>query len=94
MSGGVEFLQKRSWPEITVDILEVTLHPANKMKIMYGSNLNFDRFNKYFYGLLEKGFIEEINDSAERGYYKITQRGKTLLDVIRKAQDLLNSQDY
>ena len=70
------------------------MHPANKMKIMYRSNLNFDRFNKYFYDLLKKGFIKETSDSTGRENYKITQRGKTLLDVIRKAQDLLNSEDY
>ena len=89
-----DIVQRRSWPEITVEILEVTLHPSNKMKIMYRSNLNFERFNKYFYDLLKKGFIEQINCASGKEQYKITERGKTLCDVLRKAQDLLYSNDY
>jgi hypothetical protein len=50
---------RHSWPGITTDILEVTLTPSNKMRVMYKANLNFERFNRYFYDLLRKGFIEE-----------------------------------
>jgi predicted transcriptional regulator len=86
-------VQKRSWTEITVDILEVTLSASNKMRIMYRSNLNFERFNKYFYDLLRKGFIEEMNDSNGRPVYKTTERGRTLLEVLKKAQDLASSEE-
>ena len=87
-------MNKRGWPEITTDILEVTLRPANKMKIMYKSNLNFKRFNRYFHDLLKKGFIEMVNGSDGRDKFKITKRGKTLLDVLRKAEALLLSEEY
>jgi len=66
----------------------VTLVPSNKMRIMYKSNLNFDRFNKYFYDLLRKGFIEEMNDSNGRQLYKATERGRAFLEVLKKAQEL------
>lgn len=36
-------VRRRSCPDITVDILEATLTPTNKMRIMYKSNLNFPR---------------------------------------------------
>jgi predicted transcriptional regulator len=84
-------VNRRSWPEITIEILEVTLHPANKMKVMYQSNLNFERFNRYFYDLLKKGFIEEVDNNEGRDKYKITKKGRTLLDVLKKAEDLLFS---
>ena len=87
-------MNRRSWPEITVEILEVTLRPANKMTIMYRANLNFERFNNYFYDLVKKGFIEEFNGSEGKEKYKITGRGRTLLDVLRKAEDLLFSEDH
>ena len=87
-------MNRRCWPEITAKILEITLRPSNKMRVMYGSNLNFERFNRYFYDLLRKGFIEEINGSDGRDKYKITDRGRTLLDVLRKAEALLFSQEY
>jgi len=83
--------ERRSWPEITIEILDVTLAPCNKMRIMYRSNLNFECFNKYFYDLFRKGFIEVILDSDGHEKYKITERGRTLLDVLRKAEELLFS---
>lgn len=85
-------MQRRSWPEITVEILEATLSPSNKMRIMYRSNLNSERFNRYFYDLLRKGFIEEKNGSDGRLVYKATERGRTLLDVLRKAHELVFSE--
>jgi len=90
----VAIVPRRSWPEITIEILEVTLAPSNKMRILYGSNLNFERFNRYFYDLLRKGFIEEMNGSDGRDKYKITERGRTLLEVLRKANALLFSEEY
>ena len=82
-------MKKRSWPEITIDILEATLAPSNKMRIMYKSNLNFERFNRYFGDLLNKGFIRKDNYTEKRRLYIITGRGKTLLDALKKAEDLL-----
>ncbi len=76
-----------------MDILEATLTPSNKMRVMYKANLNFERFNRYFYDLLRKGFIEEMNDSNGRSVYKTTERGKTLLEVLRKAIELVSSED-
>jgi predicted transcriptional regulator len=86
-------MRRRSWPEITTDILETTITPSNKMRIMYRSNLNFERFNKYFYGLLRKGFIEENNGTNGRQVYKITETGRTLLDVLRQAQKLISGEE-
>lgn len=81
-------VNKRSWPAITVDILEATLNPSNKMRVMYRSNLNFERFNKYFYDLLRKGFVQEMDNGNGRSVYKITERGRTLLVVLKKAHEL------
>ena len=85
-------LSKRGWPAITVDILETTLNPANKMRVMYKSNLNFQRFNQYFYDLLRKGFIEELDNGNGRTVYKITDRGRTLLEVLKQAEELVSSE--
>lgn len=84
-------VRKRSWIEITGDILEACLSPSNKMRIMYKSNLNFRRFNRYFYDLLRKNLIEEVNDSNGKKVYKITKRGTTLYEVLKKAQGLASS---
>jgi predicted transcriptional regulator len=86
-------VRKRDWQAISIDILEATLTPQKKMRIMYKSNLNFERFNKYFYDLLRKGFVEEVNDSDGRSSYKISERGKTLLVALRKARELFSSEE-
>ncbi len=85
-------MHRRSWTEISVDILEVTLTPSNKTRIMYKANLNFERFNKYFDDFLRKGFIEEKNGSNGRLVYKTTERGRTLLKAVKKAQELFSSE--
>ena len=87
-------VRKRGWGAITIDILEATLTPEKKMRIMYRANLNFERFNRYFYDLLKKGFIEEANDPDEKPFYRISERGKTLLAALRKVQELASSNDY
>jgi len=84
-------VRKRSWTEITVDILEVALVPSNKMRIMYKSNLNFERFNKYFSDLLRKGLIVEMDNDGRR-VYEATDRGKNLLEVLRKAQEIFSEE--
>ena len=79
--------------EIIAKILEVTTTPLNKMRIMYMSNLNFQRFNSHFHNLLKQGLIVEVKDSNGLSAYKITERGRTLLDVLRKARELLFSEE-
>jgi len=81
-------LQKRSRVTITIDILEATLKPQKKMRIMYHANLNYLRFNKYLSNFLDKGFIEPIKDDEGNGRYCITRRGKALLVVLKKANEL------
>ena len=92
-SGGLlgDSAPKRRWEGIVIDILQATVAPEKKMRIMYKANLNFDRFNSYFYDLLEKGFIEEVpNDGGRNRLFKLSDRGKTLLVTLRKAQDMFS----
>ncbi len=86
-------MRKRGRGTITVDILEAALTPQKKMRIMYRANLNYVRFNKYFHDFLKKGFIEQIMDSDGKACYHISQRGKTLLMVLKKANELALSDE-
>ena len=81
-------MHKRGWGTITIDILEATLAPQKKMRIMYSANLNYARFNKYFSDFLNKGFIEKTSDPDGKVCYHISQRGKTLLAALKKANEL------
>jgi predicted transcriptional regulator len=68
--------------------LEATLAPQKKMKIMYKTNLNYERFKRYLCDFLNKGFIEQIKDSDGNGCYRISRRGKALLVVLKKVNEL------
>lgn len=84
-------MPKRGWGAINIDILEATLKPEKKMRIMYKANLNFARFDAYFHELLSKGLVEVHNGSDGKTVYVISERGKALLDAIKKARDILAS---
>jgi predicted transcriptional regulator len=90
---GDDKVRKRGWGTITIDILEATLTPQKKMRIMYKANLNFARFNKYFSDFLKKGFIETVGDPDGKVCYRISPRGKTLLAVLKKASELALSEE-
>jgi predicted transcriptional regulator len=84
-------VRRRDWGEITIDILAATSKPEKKMRIMYRSNLNFERFDRHFQELLKKGFVEAQNGVDGKATYVISERGKTLLDSLRKARDIFGS---
>jgi predicted transcriptional regulator len=86
-------MPKREWAAITVDILEATLTPQKKTRIMYKANLNYERFNKYFYDFVRKGFIVKTGDPGRNTSYIISERGRTFLAALRKAQDLFAFED-
>ena len=81
-------MRKRGLGTITIDILEATLTPQKKMRIMYRANLNYTLFNRYFRDFLKKGFIEETAGPDGKVCYRISQRGKTLLAAFKKANEL------
>ena len=93
-ASGRRKVRKRGWGAIVTDILEASLTPERKMRIMYKANLNFQRFDRYFKDLLAKGFVEKASDPDGSVLYRVSERGKTLLDALRKARDLAGSEEY
>ena len=86
-------MRRRGWGTIIREILEVTLTPQKKMRIMYKTNLSYASFNNYFSFCLKKGFIEKTRDSEGNVCYSISQRGRTLLAVLNKAQELVSTEE-
>ena len=86
-------MPKRGWGGISIDMLDAALKPEKKMRIMYKSNLNFERFGKYFQEFLSKGFIEKLNGSDGKALYVTTERGKALLEALKKAQSIFASDE-
>ena len=77
--------------EVIADILTKALNGAKKTRIMYRANLNFLRANRYLSELLERGLIVEEDDpNGGSVYYRTTERGKELLKVLKKAEELVS----
>lgn len=83
--------RRRSRIEVIMDILSEARKGSNKTRIMYRCNLNFVCFNRYFKELLEKGLIvEAAPDPDGVRVYKTTDKGLQLLEVLKKAKDLIS----
>ncbi len=80
-------MKKRGWIDISIDILESALKPKTKTRLMYNSNLNFTRFNTYFYDFLRKGLLEEV-DGERATVYATSERGRTLLAAFKNAEKI------
>lgn len=82
--------RRRDHLEVVADILTEALRGANKTSIIYRANLNFLRFDRYFSELREKGLIVTVNTSDGRMVYQTTEKGKTFLNIIKKAKEVIS----
>ena len=83
--------RRRSRIEVICDILSEALGGANKTRLMYHCNLNFMRFNSYLQEMLDAGLIERVGSNPEDVVlYKTSDKGRELIRVLRKANDLLS----
>jgi|Deesub1362B_J571_1020462.scaffolds.fasta_scaffold00005_95 predicted transcriptional regulator len=71
---------------VSIERLEYDEGRALPTKIMYLSNLSYDRLNIYLRELLEKGLIVRVNDG-----YSLTQEGAKFMSEIRKMISFLSA---
>ena len=82
---------RRSRTEVIIDILTEALRGAKKTRIMYRANLNFLRFKKYLSELLDGSLIAMVNNPDSGGVvYKTTEKGKALLEVLKKVERFIS----
>ena len=83
--------RRRGHIEVVCDILSEALGGANKTRLMYHCNLNFVRFNRYLQELLDAGLLECVGSNPDGVVlYKTSDRGRELVKVLRKANELLS----
>jgi predicted transcriptional regulator len=84
-------MNRRGWADITIDILESGLTPLSKTRLMYKSNLNYARFQKYFRSFLQKNLLQEVeNKDGRTKHYVTSNRGKTLLKALKNAERIFS----
>ena len=74
-------MKRRCKFDIIIAILDVVSGGANKTKIVYGANLNFNLATKYLDLLQEKKLVR-INGNI----YEITEEGEIFLKKAKKLQ--------
>ncbi len=77
---------RRGEVEIMRDILKACLKGANKTKIVYGTNLNFSRLEKYLGLLLHLGFVVAEIEPERSSIYRITRPGLNFLNGCLRMQ--------
>ena len=82
-------MRKMGWVDISIDILESAITCENKTHLMYKSNLNFTKFNAYFFDFLQKGLLEETVADGNVTYVT-SERGKTLLAALKTGEKLFS----
>ena len=70
---------RRSSLDVTVNILEAAQGGANKTRIVYGSNLNFEIVKGYINTLVNNGFLE-----VDGKRYSTTERGVKFVEEYRE----------
>ena len=84
--------KRRSRSEVICEILSEALNGANKTRLMYRCNMNFVRFNRYLSELLDAGLVECVGSNPGGIIlYRTTEKGRELLKVLRKANELLSA---
>lgn len=81
---------KRSKQEIIAQILEICLERASKTKIVYQANLNFRTINPYLDILIKNSLIEL--GKGEQKLYETTQKGRDLLEMIKRVNETLSKE--
>lgn len=69
--------KRRSWLQISKDILEMCLDGCKTTKVVYGTNIAFPRFKEYSEYLVEKGLIKR-----EGLFYVTTEKGKLFIELM------------
>jgi len=80
--------KNRSRLEVIEDILKVADNPrgVNKTKLVYMSNLNFNRLNPFLDFLLEKDLLEKNEDESK---YTLSIKGREFLRQLDKMQKMV-----
>lgn len=78
---------RRSEIEIISKILTLSRTGAKKTEILYRGNLSYSQMQNYLPFLIEKNILEEHhvqNNGSSSKLYKLTNKGLSLLEDIKK----------
>ena len=81
--------RRRSDIEIISEMLKVGENGAGKTEIMYGVNMSYSQIQKYLGYLVGEGFIDTIKIGNPCVYYRVTEKGLKLLELLTSVKEML-----
>lgn len=75
-------VNRRDRLDILILILTEAMNGAKVTSLVYRLNLNSKRFKEHSGYLIEKGFLEVLEDSNGLKIYKTTDRGREFLRLL------------
>ncbi len=86
--------RRRSDIEIIAEMLKVGENGAGKTEIMYSVNMSYSQIQKYLGYLLSEGFIDTIKIGNPCVYYRVTEKGLKLLELLANVKEMLGLDEY
>ena len=74
-------------------MLEVGGNGAGKTEIMYSVNMSYAQIQKYLGYLMTEGFVDAIKLGNPNVYYRVTEKGQKLLQLLENVKDMLGLED-
>jgi predicted transcriptional regulator len=81
--------RRRSDIEIIAEMLKVGENGAGKTEIMYSVNMSYSQIQKYLGYLVSEGFIDTIKIGNPCVYYRVTEKGLKLLELLSSVKEML-----
>jgi predicted transcriptional regulator len=81
--------KRRSDIEIIADMLTIGKIGAGKTEIMYSVNMSYSQMQKYLGYLLNEGFINSTRNGNPSVYFRVTEKGKHLLQLLTNVKEML-----
>jgi predicted transcriptional regulator len=86
--------RRRSDIEIIAEMLKVGENNVGKTEIMYSVNMSYSQIQKYLGYLINEGFIDTIKVGNPCVYYRVTEKGQKLLQLLENVKGMLGLDDY
>jgi len=86
--------RRRSDIEIIAEMLKVGENGAGKTEIMYNVNMSYSQIQKYLGYLIGEGFVDTIKIGNPCVYYRVTEKGLKLLQLLDNVKEMLGLEDY
>jgi predicted transcriptional regulator len=75
---------RRSDVQILMDILTLSLKGVKATHLMYKANLSYLTLRRYLSAALKQGLIKKVCIDDGSAVYRITEKGKLLLDKLKE----------